>query len=137
MAMADDGDILDRGAIVGLLYEYKTLTNAINDTRKRQQALRGRIVQFMELEGERSLHDGEHDITVRLQQRAGTPEYDVASLAAREPQVVGRLALIPGFMRVKHSLIKALGDSSMDLAELRKVEVPGQGSTSLIIEDEK
>ena len=129
--------VQERAMVIDLLPEYKALTKAVNDAKKRQQALRDRIVQFMELEEETVLHDGEHGITVRLKSKAGTTEYDIASLAGRSPEVIGRLALIPGMLRAKHSVVKALGDASMDLAELRKVAVPGKGSVSLVIDEEK
>ena len=119
-----------RAEVEGLLYEYVTLTGAINETKKRQSLLRDQIKQFMELEREDELIDGEHGITVRLQRRRGSPSYDVRSmpdslvLALRGPER-------------RPKVIRAIEDKVIEGVDVRDYELPGPETTALVIVDDR
>ena len=54
------------------------------------------------------LIDGEHDIVASLQERRGTPEYDLVTIAERDPGLFDRL-LKTGCLRVDHKSVMAQG----------------------------
>ena len=113
--------------LLARLDELKAEKSAIT---KEHDRVAGQLRQWMELEGEVALDDGERGITARLQERNKTPEYDVTRL---DDGLVARLAKIPGLLKVNHAAVKALGDTSMDLADLRRVEMPGGITVALVV----
>jgi Asp-tRNA(Asn)/Glu-tRNA(Gln) amidotransferase B subunit len=119
----------DRAEITGLLDEYAMLTSAINETKRRREHLRERILQFMELENETELHDGEHDVTVRLKTRAGTTGYDVLNMPDALVLKLKNLAALD----VNNKTIKALEDRVVESLDVKSFELPGKESVALVV----
>ena len=122
-----------RAEIQGLLCEYTTLSGAINETKKRQSLLRDQIKQFMELEREDELTDGEHGITVRLQRRRGSPSYDVRSMPDSLVLAMRGLAAL----NVDTKVISAIENKVIEGVDIRSYELPGLETTALVIADDR
>ena len=122
-----------RAEVEGLLYEYATLTGAINETKKRQSLLRDQIQQFMELEREDELTDGEQGITVRLQRRRGSPGYDVRSMPDSLVLALRGLAAL----NVDTKVIRAIENNVIEGVDVRDYELPGPETTALVIVDDR
>ncbi len=125
--------ISTRAEVEGLVYEYATLTGAINETKKRQSLLRDQIKQFMELDREDELTDGEHGITVRLQRRRGSASYDVRSMPDSLVLALRGLAAL----NVDTKVIRAIGDKVIEGLDVRDYELPGPETTALVIVDDR
>lgn len=123
--------IITPAQAAAILEELHTVKQALSITKKREAQLVEQLKQFMGLEGMDEFDAMDGQIIARLTDRQGTPTYDLTVLP---DEVIARLAKIPGLLSAKHSAVKALGDTSMDLAELRRVEMPGTVTTSLTVE---
>ncbi len=115
--------------VEGLLDEYATLTEALNITRRRQQELRERIVQFMELEHVDELYDGEHGVTARLQTRRSSTTYDVGSMP---DYLVLRLRDL-AVLNTDAKAMKALDRRVIEALAVNQFEVPGREAVALTV----
>ena len=93
----------------------------------------------LDLNGLDSLRDGERGITARLQDRKGTPVYDLVSLAKDTDGYALIEAASAGMARIDHvSLSRFRKDAGAGWADLiAKYELPGTGTTALLVERDK
>ena len=128
--LTDDDPITQREA-VALLADIARAKRELREWRRLERSLRDAIAAYLEQAGERELADGERGIVARLQERSRPDTYDLPRLP---DDVVARLAKIPGLLTVNAAALRGLGDSSMDLHDLRRVKMPGGITTALVVE---
>jgi hypothetical protein len=118
-----------RAEIEATVSEYVAITEAMNISRRRQQRLREQIVQFMELEGETEITEGESGVTVQLNTRTAAPTYDVRSMPeALVLQLHGLAAL-----DVSRKVIQAQEDRIIESLDVKRFELPGRESVALTV----
>ena len=72
------------------------------------QAAATRLKAWLQDHPGEQLIDGEHNIVAMLQERRGTPEYDLVTIAEHDPHLFDRL-LKTGCLRVDHKSVMAQG----------------------------
>lgn len=117
-----------------ILEELDALKQALSIAKKRESQLIDQLKRYMTIEGLTELDALDGQIVAKLRDREGTPAYDVPAL---DPDVLVTLGRIPGLFTVKHAAVKALGNSTADLAALRRVQMPGQTTSVLVVEHAK
>ena len=125
--------MLSRAEALTKLQALAVIRDEIGPLRHQEQRLRDQLVQYLELEGVDELAYEELGIVARLQERRRPDAYDLPRLP---DDVAARLAKIPGLLWVNSAALKALGDTSMDLHELRRVRMPGGVTTALVVSRE-
>lgn len=93
------------------------------------------IREFLEEHGGQ-LYDGETRIKAALQDKKGTPECDLMTMAEREENLVLWLAQ-HGLLKVDWTAAKALDGKAAEMLRLKDFVSPGAGSQSLRIERER
>ena len=103
------------------------------------EALRDQAKQYLALEGLDSLRDGETGVEVVLQQRKGTPTYNVPrllGLAGGAEALLGAGQQL-GMVRIDHKALEraraAAPAAWLDL--IASVQEPGQGTTALMFRE--
>lgn len=114
-------------AVVG---EYVLISSAMNDTRKRQQMLRDQIVQFMQLNDERTLTEGESGATVTLSETNRPDTWDVGSMPAEMVTDLARR----GALNVDGKVLKALAGKAAVIDDAARYLMPGGVSDRLVVE---
>ncbi len=122
--------MLTRAEAVDRLQALEQVKRELEPLRSAERKLREQLVQYLELEDATELAYEELGIVARLQERRRPDGYDLPRLP---DDVVARLAKIPGLLTVNSAALKALGDTSMDLHELRQVRMPGGVTTALVV----
>lgn len=139
------GEIADEGRLARQeaaekLTELALCNEMLSPLEKRKKELTDWLKQYMALEG-LDFFEGqdahEQPITARFQDRKGTPTYDLVSLVKDGPGVQALAsAAQAGMARIDHSMLKRYrekaGASWADL--VAKYEMPGTGTTALVIE---
>ena len=103
---------------------------------KHLKSLKDTVKQYLNEQGG-ELHDGEFDVTARLQERRGTPTYDLVTCVDSDEGFDAIIeAARAGMLRVDHPMLerfrKSAGASWADV--LARYEMPGTGTVALLIE---
>ncbi len=137
-AMEQDKITAERHALdlVNAIAVLHAQLKPLEDTKKRAV---DQLKQWMALEGLGELRDGEHGLVARLQDRKGTPVYDLVRLVKDDKIEALIDAAAAGMARIDHAMLarfrKDAGASWADT--LAHYEMPGTGSTALIVEKEE
>jgi len=107
--------------------EAKSLTKPL-------EALRDQLKQWMALNEVKELDAPDGGYVAKLQDRGGTPVYDLISCVDADPQAVVDAARA-GLLRVDHTALERLrkGNGAIFADTLARYAGPGQGSTALIV----
>ena len=137
-AMEQDKMATER-QMLGYVAELALINETLSPLTRRKADLTERVKQWMALEGLGELRDGEHGLVARLQDRKGTPVYDLVRLAHDTDGYSLIEAAIAGMARIDHeSLSRFRRDAGASWADVvAKYEMPGRGTTALIVEVEK
>ena len=130
----------DAGAMEALLKPYVAIREQKQPLETALDAWGKRLKAWLQAHPGEQLIDGEHNIVAELQTRRGTPQYDLITLAERDPVLFERL-LKTGCLRVDHKSVQAqqgqVGGTSIYIASLPETEAlqvsshPGKGLSSL------
>lgn len=138
LTLADD-QATEQRQMLDLVATVATLGDEISRLDKMREAAMAQLRQYLDLNGLDSLRDGERGITARLQDRKGTPVYDLVSLAKDTDGYALIEAASAGMARIDHvSLSRFRKDAGAGWADLiAKYELPGTGTTALLVERDK
>jgi hypothetical protein len=130
--------LAERRAALDLLAELALINETLSPVEKRKREITEYLKRYMGLEGLDSLHDGEHGITARFQDRRGTPTYDLIAAAEQHPEDLTAAAKA-GMLRLDHAMLSLFrrGGGASWADRLARLEMPGTGTTALIVEREK
>lgn len=120
-------------ALLDDLNEVELINTQLRPLEARKRILTDRIKQGIGLAGLDELADGETGVVARIQERAGTPLYDLVSAAERSSLLFAARA---GMLRLDHAMFsrfrKESGAAWAD--DLARYEMPGNGTNALIVE---
>lgn len=91
------------------------------------------IKKWLEGHPDDVLVDGERGITASLQERRGTPAYDLLSLHEKEPVLFERL-LMTGCLKVDAAAVKVQG---VQVSGVEKYASPTPVTTALLVKEER
>lgn len=128
-------DSFTEAQLIPLLQAYLTHRRTRDIADRAMKLAAGPIRDFLEKHGGQ-LFDGENRITAALQDKRGTPEADLMTMAEAEPNLVTWLAE-HGLLKVDWTAAKALDGKAPELLRLKDFTSPGPGSQSLRIERER
>lgn len=131
-----------RRALLEDLNEIELINTQLRPLEARKRILNDRVKQGMGLAGLDELADGETGVVGKIQERAGTPLYDLVGAVQHDGataiEALGDAALA-GMVRIDHAMLKRFregnGSSWADL--LHEYIMPGKGTEALIVEQTK
>lgn len=126
--LAEELQISQRQA-VSLLANYVKARAVAADAKRDQDGLGAQLKGYLEAHRGEELHDGERDITARLQRRRGADRWDVMSMP---DDLVLRLKAL-GALSIDKDVLKALIGKSGDADAARRYAIPGGETTALIV----
>ncbi len=127
-----------RRAALEALNELALINEALSPLEARKRVLTATVKSYMG-EAVAELRDGETGVVARIQERGGSPTYDLATLAASEgaPAIID--AARAGMLRVDAVMLdrfrKAAGAIWAD--DIASVAMPGALTYALIVEGKK
>lgn len=124
-----------RRAALEALNEIALINEALSPLEARKRALTATVRSYMGMNMATSMRDGETGVVARIQERRGSPTYDLATLAAGEgaPAIID--AARAGMLRVDAVMLdrfrKAAGAIWAD--DIASVAMPGALTYALIV----
>ena len=110
-------------------YEYAVLVEAMRETERRRLLLRERLLDFMERRDLRSIHDGEHGVTVERAPRNGPSWYDTGSMP---DELVLRLRDL-AVLGVDTKMLRTQAEAGEDVSEAKAYAHPGAEQVALLV----
>ena len=98
----------DAAAMESLLLPYTNVRADKHQIELAMEAWSKQLKAWLRDHPGEQLIDGEHNIVASLQERSGTPGYDLITLAERDPGLFDRL-LKTGCLRIDHKSVQAQG----------------------------
>ena len=132
--LLEENAIDDRAEIVALLPSLHLQREVMGEARKEDKRLTERVKQWLLLARETEVEDGEHGIRAWLQERSGSPDYDVISAANASPEMVVKLAQA-GVLKVDRTALSAMRGKAAHFDDFAaRYAMPGQMSVALRVE---
>ena len=119
--------------LVAMLPRYVEQREIKADAERFLDPLGKEIKKWLEAHPGEPLVDGERGITASLQERRGTPAYDLLTLHEKEPVLFERL-LLTGCLRIDHSAVRVQG---IQVSGVEKYASPTPVTTALLVKEEK
>ena len=116
-------------AAVGMLAHYTALRHRIAKLEKERELMADFIKSWLRDNPSEELVDGEAGIRARLQEREGTPEYDVASM----PDALVLWAQAHHILQLNHKRARYYVGESPEGDALKGYRTPGQVSEALVV----
>lgn len=124
-----------RSRVVAALAELHTARQEKSGWTKRDEKLSALVKDFLAAADERELLDGEAGVAAWIEERAGTPTFDLLSMVAAEAKAADVLlsAAAAGLIRIDNTALVRLDKNNgavwIDL--LKKYRMPGTGTSAL------
>ena len=125
------GLLASREEIEAVVSEYALLASAVNDTNRRKAMLREQIVQWMQLNDEDVLTEGESGATVRLVETRRPDTWDVGSM----PEAMVTDLARRGALNVDGKVLKALAGKAAVIDDAAVYLMPGGVTDRLVVGD--
>ena len=122
-----------------LVQAINTLNKQISPLEATKKELVNELRQWMGLSKVVVLYEPERSLTAQLQDRKGVPTYDLVSLVGAGKGDALISAASAGMARIDHQMLTRFrNDSGSQWADLiAKYEMPGKGTTALIVSEAK
>lgn len=122
-----------------LAYSIATINETLKPLEDAKKKYVDELKQLMALGDLTEVTDGEHGITARLQERSGTPTFDLITAVKNGDDGALIEAAAAGMVRLDTAMFKKFRkDAGASWADaLAKYEGPGQGAVALIVETKK
>lgn len=126
-------DIDTRAKLSGWLVNYCRARDAEAQAKNEKEALGKSFKEWLDENPGDVLHDGEHGLQALLQERRGTPVYDLITIAEKDPILFDRL-LKTGCLQVNAAAVKVQG---VQVAGVEKYAGPAPVTTALQVKEIK
>jgi hypothetical protein len=132
-ALKESVDIDTRQKLVSWIVKYARARDAEQQAKTEKEGMGKAFKDFLEEHPDDFLYDGETGLQAVLQERRGTPSYDLVTLHEQDPLLFQRLLKL-GCLQVNHTAVKAQG---AQVGGIEKFAFPAPITTALQVKETK